>query len=179
MNELRYNEHGELVLPFVDRNKGEDNESAKERYFAWKNASPSTVTKEESIKEFLSGKEVDKETIPVFRYGKYFVFKDKKSVEKYYRNELPEWAVEHHEAYFPTVEETIASWGEMPEADTQTTLDGLCGRRIRHVSNNMIKSFSVKPNHLLEQGWLMSIIYGKSLSMTEKMLLKAREEVWW
>ena len=48
-----------------------------------------------SYHEYLNGTFEYK--VPVFQYGKYKVFKDKKMVEKYTRSELPEWAVARHE----------------------------------------------------------------------------------
>lgn len=48
-----------------------------------------------SYHEYLNGTFEYK--VPVFQYGKYRVFRDKKMVEKYTRSELPEWAVARHE----------------------------------------------------------------------------------
>lgn len=162
-NEMRFNECGDIVLPFVGRMENEDNESAKARFYAWKNAKPATGFDYKQFKDRCMA--VTSDEIPVLVYGN--------------RRELPEWAVEHHKIHIMTVEESMKR--NLLKVDSQTTLDGVIRwiKPLRVVDGNIIKSFGVKPNFLLEKAWLLHLVNGKKLSDTERQLLNARSKVWW
>lgn len=87
--------------------------------------------------------------------------------------------IEHHKAHLLTWEETLAHNPEKRKVNPQTTLDGHIryAPSLRVVDFDIITSFGVKPNFLLEKSWLLHILNGENLSETEKQFLKERKEL--
>lgn len=86
--------------------------------------------------------------------------------------------IEFHKAHLLTWEETLAHNPEKRKANPQTTLDGHIryAPQLRVVDFDIITSFGVRPNFLLEKEWLLHILNGGRLSETARQLLAVRKE---
>lgn len=84
-----------------------------------------------------------------------------------------------HKAHLLTWEETLAHNPDKAKVNPQTTLDGHIryAPSLRVVDFDIITSFGVKPNFLLEKSWLLHLLNGEKLSETERQFLKERKEL--
>lgn len=139
-----------------------------------------------SYHEYLNG--TFEYEVPVFQYGKYRVFRNKKMVEKYTRSELPEWAVARHEMEILEVEEgdwvqreiydpkwrienqeVLRKWKKQhrkdfirnqPDSTVQTTLTNNCWNA-REVTSSILFTFEGEDTQLARD-YLNSLMgYGR------------------
>ena len=86
--------------------------------------------------------------------------------------------LDYHKAHLLTWEETLAHNPDKAKVNPQTTLDGHIryAPPLRFVDFDIITSFGVKPNFLLEKEWLLHILNGEKLSETSRQFLMVRKE---
>ena len=193
-NALRYNEYGELVYPPARPQPPKELKTDR-----WKNITPKRM---EKILQY----EVDREGYEIamamyhYKMNQYLKMSTNKvdkmeSIINYMREHgrlvvdkpgLVAWSslpqdvgVEHHKAHIMSWEESLRFNPDKKKANPQTTLDGHVryAPSLRVVDFDIITSFGVKPNFLLEKSWLLHLLNGESLSETERQFLRERKEL--
>lgn len=192
-NALRYNEYGDLVYPPEKPNPPKALNTDR-----WKNLTPKRM---EKIYQY----EVDKEGYEI-AMAMYHMKMEKwlklptsnktkeDSIIEYMRESgrlivdtpsLVVWEslpqdgdVVYHKAHLLTWEETLAHNPDKAKVNPQTTLDGYVryAPQLRVVDFDIITSFGVRPNFLLEKEWLLHILNGERLSETARQFLEVRKE---